>query len=358
MATNIKGELAEIKKGRYGIDIRIPIHDALALLSEGEVDLIRNAASETTGEPVSSPNLDSYNIDISEDLRIIDSSYSGAEVKNAIRDALYKLSLLCQASKTVITGLAPVPLSGSVDPSGDNYLTGITSGSTTNWQAVVNFLMETGLFEHIDIYNENDCSGITIYTDDSGVSTVLCEFGQRMVDDGNGGTVKVYQLRKPITGGNYAYPRNGTVSALNSVFKPLSVYRGRDAVAIRCENDAIIFSKALYEYEDANNVKQEKNILSVSFGGGYTNSDPGTLIRTFTYNSPMMSDIGYGHSPQEDVKMTLTCLVAEYSEALSVGAYGIVTGLGPTASESALDAIVSFGDKKLYVTNDYFAIEV
>ena len=81
---NINKELQQIQANRYGVDIRVPIHDALAKLSGADLAMAEEAAE---GFPV-----DFGNADITAELRIIQNASKGADVKDAIHSALYKLS--------------------------------------------------------------------------------------------------------------------------------------------------------------------------------------------------------------------------------------------------------------------------
>ena len=65
MGTNISKEIADIKLNRYGIDIRMPIHDALAALAGVDATAAEEAAG---GFPV-----DFGNPDISAELAVIQS---------------------------------------------------------------------------------------------------------------------------------------------------------------------------------------------------------------------------------------------------------------------------------------------
>lgn len=346
MATNIKGELSEIKKGRYGIDIRIPIHDALAILAEGEYELIRKAVDDAGNDPVISPVLSDY--DITEELEIIDTSSSGAEVKQAIRDALYKLSLLCQDSKIVVTRLTNVDISSTTAPSGNHYISGLSnpSGGETDWEALANFLYASGLFAAVDAFEEEGLEGIKIYIGDSSNPELFCTLSVAVggVED------PVYTLTVENL---IQYPDSDhqAVSDFQLIMAPLSAYRSDNAVLINCAYNGILIAK------------NSDGGISVSTGVGTEIIEQpggdfvkaGSKIRTFTKDSTRDAYAGFGCSVgfvNQCSTASLTSLVSEGDEAVSLCSYG------RTCGDLSSDCIASFGSARLYMSRFYFAIEI
>ena len=108
--SDIGKELLDIQTNLYGIDIRMPIHDALAALAGADAEIATRAAR---GFPI-----DFGNADISAELQVIQSDPKGANVKAAIYSALSKLSQVVGQTNYISAGLTPQeievePLSGA-----------------------------------------------------------------------------------------------------------------------------------------------------------------------------------------------------------------------------------------------------
>lgn len=339
MATDIYKELSEISKNRYGVDIRFPIHDALAILSNEEYELIGETIN---GRPVNYIDLSSG--DISAELEIIASGTKGADVKQAIHDALYKIWQLKMSPIQVTTGLTGIDLTNYEHPvPSQNYITGLSDDLET----LADFLRDSGLFSNV-IYDElEDVSkAFTVYVDDKPFVTL--SYGLVTPEDygyylniltyNDDGTYKDEEM----------YPDIDKVSGDSETFtflNPDSAMKTNDAVLISCDNDAICFSK------------NSDGGISVSFGGGYEEYGGSVFsasrIRTFAINSTASTSGGVGKSYPLTDTAALTALIAEGTSTCSYGAYAFTTG-----GVSDIDYIVNFGSRKLYVANSMLAIEI
>lgn len=339
MATDIYKELLEISKNRYGADIRFPIHDALVILSGEEYELIGKAISDI---PVN--HIDLSSADITNELEIIESGTKGADVKQAIHDALYKIWKLKVSPIQVTTGLTGIDLTDYERPvPSQNYITGLTDDLET----LADFLRDSGLFSNV-IYDEiEDVSkGFTVYVDDKPFVTL--SYGLVTTEDYG------YHLNILTYNGDGThkdtemYPDTGKVSGDSETFtflNPDSAMKTNDAVLISCNNDAICFAR------------NSNGGISVSFGGGYEEYGgvvfSASRIRTFTINSTASTSGGVGKSYPLTDTAALTALIAEGTSTCSYGAYAFTTG-----GVSDMDYIVNFGSRKLYVANSMLTIEI
>ena len=339
MVTDIYQYLQEIAEGRYGVDIRIPIYNALAILADSDAETITRAAA---GYPVSSPIASEY--DISEELDTISTSTSGAEVKDAIHDALEKLSQLTEASMTVISGLASIDMSQPSRPAAnDHYISGIT-GSTvgdTDFEGLAEFLMASGLFSNV-VYDEVEelYKGIAVYVN----GKVLAELNYMLGTEGWLYTFTVH------TDGENAdntlfYPSDEEDPLTVYSMMPKAALRTKDAAVITCEGNAILFSR------------NSKGGVSVSFGHDAEKisivTDVKRRIRTFTRSSTISSYGGIGHSHINSNVGSLTALVSEGDNAVNVKSYALTLG-----NLTGIDGVVSLGTRRIYIANDMFAIEI
>ena len=352
--TDIFEQLLELKQGRFGSEIRLPIHDALAKLSEGEYDLI---SAVDNSEPINSPVLSDY--DITEELDIIANRPEGKLVKQAIYDALYKLSKLMSDDKTIMTGLVGIDMSEPTTPSGDDYIYGLSNDYTTwyntNWTALKTFLEGSGMFGSIEFYTQSDViKGLDIYVGDDPF------FRLRSATEEIGGeTYYFHQASVYNSDGEtvFSYPNNGISEPINEALVPTEAYRTADNVLINCLSNAILFSK------------NSAGGISVSLGCGYdvyptepsqvtTVADPSSKILTLTPNFVISDYAGVGHShstPASSTVGALTALISEGDNAVSHRGYALSTGY--LAGTSA-DGIVPFGSKRLYVANSMLAMEI
>ena len=351
--TNIYEQLVKIKEGRYGSDIRFPIHDALVKLADGEFDLIE---ALDNGEPISSPILSDY--DITEELEIIATRPEGALVKQAIYDALYKLSKI-EDDKTIITGLTGIDMSEPTEPSGTDYVSGLSNDYTTwyntDWSTLKTFLEGTELFSGIELYQQDGVTkGLDLYVNDY----PFVRF--RSVTEEIGGETVYYNQ---ITVYNEdestipSYPNSGLIEAINEATVPTEAYRTKNSVLINCLSNAVMFCR------------NSAGGVSVTFGCGYNLyptdptqvtilSDPSSKIVTLTLNSTMSDYAGISHShstPESSTVGALTALISEGDNAVNLLGYGLSTGY--LAGTSA-DGVVLFGSKRLYVANSMLAIEI
>lgn len=335
MATDIYKQLSEISKNRYGADIRFPIHDALAILSNEEYELIGEAINDI---PVNHIDLSSG--DISSELEIIESGTSGADVKQAIHDALYKIWQLKVSPIQVTTGLTGIDLTNYERPvSSQNYITGLSDDLET----LADFLRGSGLFSNV-IYDEvEDIKGIRVVVDEKTLATINFD----AIAEGNSGYyISVFTYNDDGTIKNTITYPEGTADASTFTFlNPDSAMKTSDAVLISCNNDAICFAR------------NSDGGISVSFGGGYEEYGGSVFsasrIRTFAINSTVSTSGGVGKSYPLTNTAALTALIAEGTSTCSYGAYAFTTG-----GVSDIDYIVNFGSRKLYVANSMLAIEI
>lgn len=354
MPTDIFNQLSEISKGRYGADIRNPIHDALAILSDNEISIIDDM---TNGEPINSPVVSDY--DITGELYIIANNHEGAVVKQAIYDALYKLSRLQKEDRTVVTGLTGIDMSDPIEPSGDDYIYGLSdyysTWYTTDWETLKEFLEGSSLFSGIEYYTQSDViKGIDIFVDDEPF------FSLRSVIEEIGGETYYYHKASIYNSDEvttFSYPNNGLLEPINEALVPTEAYRTTDNVVINCLSNAILFSK------------NSAGGISVTLGCGYeiyptepsqttSVADPSSKILTLTPNFVISDYAGVGHShstPASSNVGALTALISEGDNVVSHRGYALTTGYLNTIRA---DGIVPFGTKQLYIANSMLAMEI
>lgn len=335
MATDIYNELSEISKNRYGVDIRFPIHDALAILSGEEYELIGKVINDI---PVNHVDLSSA--DITDELEIIESGMKGADVKQAIHDALYKIWKLKVSPIQVTTGLTGIDLTNYERPvPSQNYITGLTDDLET----LADFLRDSGLFSRV-IYDEvEDIKGISVVVNEKTLAAINFD---AITEDNSGYYIMVFTYNDDGTIKNtMRYPEETADASTRTFLNPDSVMKTDNAVLISCNNDAICFAR------------NSDGGISVSFGGGYEEYGGSVFsasrIRTFAINSTVSTSGGVGKSYPLTDTAALTALIAEGTSTCSYGAYAFTTG-----GVSDIDYIVDFGSRKLYVANSMLAIEI
>ena len=412
MPTDIFNQLSEISNGRYGADIRNPIHDALAILAGNEEEVIER---QSDGIPDASPAADES--DISEELYKIETEHEGAVVKQAIYDALLKLSKM----QTVVVGLVGIDMSTPTSPSASdpNYvydLTSYTSSYVTNWESLVNFMKNVPIFETNGVRTYDTVTPVFVpydatedeswdtdygryYIKENDVYTQISTLGlvtapKTSVDDPDGNRGEYigpyYDVGSPIithkgfevyvggelffrlekrrvtiegdqvdeyeatvysTEDEFCYPTQSlTEFAVLEALAPTEAYKTESSVLINCISNAILFTK------------NSAGGLSVSIGAGYDlysgNLDSSGKILTLT-NAFELSEYGgfsHMHAPGgSSTTAALTALVSEGDNLTSRKGYGITTG---RLGGSRADGLVTFGKKKLYVANSMLAIEV
>ena len=281
MATDIYKELSEIARGRYGSDIRFPIHDALSTLANDGSIALKQA---TRGLPLNHPTSDSA--DISQYLTIIETNASGATVKDAIHDALLKLSGFQKDSIHVITGLAGIDLSNPIRPEAyrpNDYIYNLTSfnGTTyvTDWARLATFMRSTNLFSDVQVSEwESQPAGIDVYA--NGSKFFSLQYAPVLTPSGEA-TMYIAMVTRPDSLTGFGYPYDASEEALTECLAPDSAFRTDDKVLITCFDNAILFAK------------NSNGGVSLSFGAGYdlfptdqTQAtvlvDPSTKILTFT----------------------------------------------------------------------------
>lgn len=345
MPTDIFNQLSEISKGRYGVDIRNPIHDALAILADSDVELITSQADE----PINSPVLSDY--DITEELRRIANEHEGAVVKQAIYDALLKLSKMHDDSRTVITGLIGIDLTTMQDPveSDSNYIFLLDDEDQPDYEALAEFLRGSGLFSNV-IYDEIEGfeKGITAYVD--GHPFVTMNYSLDWDDPTSGLWFYLINVDTSASGldSSVLYPEHTSELSLQYAMAPNAAYKSEAGVLICCSGNAVLFTH------------NSNGGISVTFGCGYDmyNSivDPRSKIRTITYDSTLSNNAGIGHSHSSASASniaTLTALVSEGDEAVSYRGYALASGWA-TKPQGTVD----FGSKKLYIARSMLAMEL
>jgi hypothetical protein len=342
MATDIYQYLQEIQEGRYGVDIRIPIYNALAILADENAETIDRASD---GYPVNSPVLSDY--DISEELYVIAHSITGSEVKDAIYSALDKLDHLAKESRTVMTGLTGISLADVSRPtSHDDYISGLTGTmGETDFETLKDFLLASGLFTDVTYEEvEGSSKGLTIYVGEN----VLAEL-KYVLDWTQEEASWFYNLvvhtNGTLSDDTLSFPREQSDVILQYSLAPQSAIRTSHGVIITCETNSIAFSR------------NTNGGISVSCGYDVekfsTVPDVKRRIRTFTRSSTISTDGGVGHSRINSNVCTLTPLVSEGDGVISEMLYGITAG-----NILYTDGVVAFGDRRLYLSNDMFAIEI
>ena len=413
MPTDIFKELSEISTNRYGADIRFPIHDALAILAGDEEAVIER---QSDGIPNASPAADES--DISEELHKIVTEHEGAVVKQAIYDALLKLSKM----QTVVVGLVGIDMSTPTSPSASdpNYvydLTSYTSSYVTNWASLVNLMKDVSIFEEngvrtydtvTPVYVPYDATEDESWDTDYGryyvknddvydqISTLgLATAPKTSVDDPDGNRGEYigpyYDVGSPIithkgfevyVGGELFFrleQRKTTIEG-DQVDKYEATVYNTESDEFRypvqsLTEFAVLEALAPTEaYKTENSVlinclsnailftKNSAGGLSVTIGAGYDlysgNLDSGGRILTLT-NAFELSEYGgfsHMHAPGgSSTTAALTALVSEGDNLTSRKGYGVTTG---RLGGSRADGLVTFGKKKLYVANSMLAIEV
>lgn len=253
---NINYELQQIQANRYGVDIRVPIHDALRKLSETSYSLL---TENTDGAPINYPRgSKNLMIDIVDELNIIKTAYPGKEVKKAIHDALEKLSRMTTVDM-VVTGLTGfnAAFPSRPDAHDPNYISGLTSGNT-DFSNLATFMKASGAFSDVTVVNEDtptyEKTGINVYDNGDLFATLSCTMSKEYGYTGD----PVYTLTVYHSDGenDYTFPSNDDDRHLNRCLIPKAAYRTEYGVLISCEDNAILFSK------------NSSNGVSVSFGDG------------------------------------------------------------------------------------------
>lgn len=355
MATDIYKQLSEISKNRYGVDIRFPIYDALSILSGEEYERIRSVTNDVPVNHIASA-------DISSELKIIESGTSGANVKQAIHDALYKIWQLKTLPIQVTTGLAGIDLSNPIRPEAyrpNDYIYNLTSfnGTTyvTDWAQLATFMRSTNLFSDVQVTEwEGQPSGIDVYVNDSKFFSL--QYAPVLTPSGE---AKMYtaMVMRPDSLTGFGYPYDASEEALTECLAPDSAFRTDDKVLITCFDNAILFAK------------NSNGGVSLTFGVGYdlfptdqTQAtvlvDPSTKILTFTQQYVVSEYGGVGHSHSDRATSSVgsfAALVSEGDCAVTIGGYALTFGYIPAPYA---DGIVDFGSRKLYVANSMLAIEI
>lgn len=350
MTADIYNQLSDISKGRYGSDIRYPIHDALAILAEGEYDRL---VQDTNGALVNYPDLNSSDVDISEELNTISVSTSGAEVKQAIHDALYKMSFMFDHTRTIVTGLTAIDISNPEPPSGPNYVADFQNDDreTADLERVKDFLKSSGLFSDVTYESTSGVSEIvSIYVDDVLFVKLSYLYMEDPIDPSD--SAWYYELTVYTDGSgetdSLSYPTDVSTVSLRTSLNPMSGMKTDMSVLLTCASNAILFSR------------NSAGSVSVSFGAGYAMygsfvNDAANRIRTFTPHSTISSYGGIAHS-HENIrsKAGLSPLISEGDAALTFKGYCVTYG----TIDGRADAFVPFGQEKLYMALDMLAIEV
>lgn len=348
MSNGISKELQQIQANRYGVDIRVPIHDALAKLSNENYEEI---TSGSEGFPINEPpeSIDTY-------LQIIEDSIKGSDVKQAIHDALLELSIELEETKTIIPGLAPiaVQLRPDVVATGDNYYVDLTDEENPI-EALSDALQNSGLFSMVSYEEEISSFSRSVFiwgaeqdpeNDDPLFELMSTGDGEQWKSETvwitSGGTTVQYNP-DDLTGEYEQTNRNV------HILQPWSVYvvKGK-RVLIRCKRDSIVLSLT------------DSNKTCVALGMGDRNFDqsgslviePYNNIRAFTSDGEPYDHADCGFSQARygyNGRIVLSSFVCEGSDSYPYGTF-------ITATLPSMSGMFTVGSKTFY-TAGCFAIE-
>lgn len=342
---NINHELQQIQANRYGVDIRVPIHDALAKLSGADLAIAEEAAE---GFPI-----DFGNADITPELRIIQNASKGADVKDAIHSALYKLSKNIGNTNYVAAGLTPVevevtPISGT--PYEDNVIS-ISSSNRLESLGEVLSGMSPNIFGKIEFEEISETKQeLRIYHFDTDATPFVTISG---VYAGSGTnlqwwyqiSVYCYQRLDPTTivkTVSYPYEIPEDPSFVDTaIITPKKAYVGKRTVLIQMgldNNVYMIFTQS----------KQGK--LMVSFHCGYLQTpygpDPRSAIRSFSNESIVNYPSEINQNPEHETDViAFAPVIPEGDDDYTNRAYIVLRNVG--------SGTVEFGSKTFYIEGSY-----
>lgn len=343
MSNGISKELQEIKANRYGVDIRVPIHDALAKLSnESNVVL-----AERTGYPSDFADF-SYD-DIDHELWTIENEPKGSDVKDAIYMALYKLSVKLDEMDPVVVGLKPYPVTvKSITESDDDLLYVNFTNPEENplvdlRNALISVNAKAQLFVNSNItYEETETTRTLKIKNAFGDDFVTFTGTYRENLDPNPSNFWWYQVKVDAHESSLTYPAQLSYALDYSLMTPWVVYATKGAVLIRCGIGAVLFSTL------------DDGTLAVSISCGYrtlsTNrTDPFSSIRTFSKDVEVGDYDGassyFGHGNN----IVMTPLIVEGGSGYSTKAYAVLSRVG--------NGDFNIGSKR-FVAFEGFAIEI
>lgn len=340
---NISKELQEIKANRYGVDIRMPIHDALSKLSGVELELAEEAAE---GFPI-----DFGTTDISAELQIIQNEPKGADVKDAIYSALYKLSKSIGSTNYVAAGLTPTEV--NVTPiSGTPYADNVHSLDQSDpMQSMSEIFGESPIFGKVEYeevseterelrlyyFESDETPFVTISAVYSGTGTNLQWWYQISVYCYT--TASPSEITKAVS---YPYQIPAEPDAVSvPIITPRSVYVGKRTLLVR-----------MGSIEDAYMafMQSSQGKLMVSFHCGYLQMphfvDPRSEIRSFSVESTTNYPSTMNQNPnyQTDT-LVLGPIVGEGSDDYSHSAYVALTNVG--------EGTVEFGTRTFYIEGPF-----
>lgn len=344
MATDIYKELSEISKGRYGLDIRDPIWVALKILSDETYDRVK---SDSQGFPV---NWDPESID--GELNTIAHNIYGKDVKQAIYDALYKLWHMNAKTRTLVTGLAPFPVT-ITEPTSEEDLAKIHTITPMEdpLSQLAGILQETGMFSSVSYDSSSTKRTLTLYVNGEEFIT----YEGTLIDETIGAEEYNYWwYQLTVTNSMYStvtypepYNENQHVRyPLDvSILMPECVYVTDNHILILTARDTILITKT------------DKGNVMIALGMGdriHENiTDPYDKIRAFTKSSIIMEDTGIAMDWNERSQLVLSALLEEGLTEYAMGAYATVTKVIPS---TMIGGYTTFGTSRLYVTRG-FAIE-
>lgn len=321
---NINQELQQIQANRYGVDIRVPIHDALAKLS-GDVDAV---FADRTGFPSDFATF-SYD-DIDGELWIIENEPKGSEVKDAIHDALYKLSLKIKEMNPAIVGLAPYPVTVTPVTESDDDLLFVDIRQPVNnplsdlRDAIVSTNSKTKLFSNMDeniVYSEEELLRTLKIKDAFGNDfvTFTALYREDLEDPAN--NFWWHRVKVECDSTSITYPTTLSYRLDYGIMTPQIVYATKGKLLIRCGVGCVLFSRL------------DNGSLAVSISCGdrvmTDKTDPYSSLRTFSKDGDVSEYEGIGsYYGSSGSSIVMTPLIAEGDGGVAVEAYGVLSRVG------------------------------
>ena len=358
MSININDELSQIGKNRYGIDIRMPIYEALRKLAQENDEKL----SEATDLPLDF--LSFTYPDITSELEIIENDPKGARVKGAIHDALFKLSIKIDESNPAVMALEPYSVDVTPVIASDADLTyariggpgsGVSKGEYLSalYEAMVSAISDLKRGERLwtaEQMSYEEEEGLHTLTISTRVGTSGWEpfvrITETFVSDWNDWCFQITVIDDE--GSEFTYPATTSVTYEmdKSMMGPKHLYVSKNKVCIRTSLNAILFAK------DA------QSNASVAFGCGDraippedpSRTDPSSEIRAFSTDTIFDGAIGVGsYYRMTSDKLVIVPLLTEASESWLDKGYAVLTDMS--------DGEAYLGSRRLIIAG-HLAFEV
>lgn len=361
--SDIGKELLDIQTNRYGIDIRMPIHDALAALAGADAEIATRAAN---GFPI-----DFGNADISAELQVIQSDPKGANVKAAIYSALLKLSQVVGQTNYISAGLTPQEI--EVEPLSGALLDKYHSLSTaTPLSELATYLEDALLFGKVEYEAIGEDDGELRLYDQNDLTTPFVKITSELTGDPTcldwWYRVHVYgyatadAAQKTVI---YSFPEEAPTDATYATYPfivPQGVYIGagnargaQKVVAIRLGEFVDCTGWMIFDRTDLSNLSVAFNCGNVLIpDDGYeTIADISSKVRAFVSDS-VATDIPYEYTigkQEESQYLSLASLTALGKTDWNVfnRSYAALT---PRLTKHHT-GIVAFGTRKYFLTNSF-----